>query len=134
MKSSGCFNLTRRQREKVAELRLRLGELGYFIFAIARRLRKHRHDFLAVHKNNPATFFLVRPTRYRSVTIQPYGPTRQPHAVAKLVEHVRSIRLLVHWVEQIPLNQKNLRLEHFLTEVGEREYRRLSEKQNPAGS
>ena len=133
MKRQKAFNVTARQMIKLNKLRARLAESGYFICIVARRFRRQKHDFLAVNKSNRNEFFVVRPKRDGSVTIAPNGQPHRPHAVAGIIEDMRSSALFVRWLPQIFSKRTNLRLEHFLTERGELEYRRLTQKQTPAG-
>jgi len=127
------FDVTMLQTVRLDELRKRLAESGYFIFSVSRRFRRQRHDFLAVNKDNRNEFFIVRPEQKGGVSITPYGPVQQPRKVADILEDMRSAALYVHWLPQFLPNRTNLRLEHFFTEQGERKYRRLMQKQTPAG-
>ena len=73
------FRTTKAQRETLVKLRSRLGELGYHIFPVAKKFRRHPRDFLAVPKGGtnigePDNFLRVHPRRDGAVSIQPFGP------------------------------------------------------------
>lgn len=112
-------------RIQITELRDGLGQLSYFIFPLAKRFRKHQRDFVAVPRDNPHGFLIVKLTASREIIVQPYCIKSLYAQVVELTEGLGVPRHRIRWLNQIPLNQKNLRLEHFLTEKAEKEYREL---------
>lgn len=113
------------QAIQIGELRERLGESGYFIFPIARRFRTHKQDFLAMRRERPREFLIVKPKNKGFISLKPYCLKSQHQDIAAIVDEFKAAGCLVRWLAQLSLQRSNLRLEHFLTEPGKREYARL---------
>lgn len=91
------FRVTRRQQRTLVYLRRLLAEEGCFIFPVAKPLRRHRKDFIALPKNSPSHFLRVRPTSSGKVIIQSFVPLRHLHLKTKLFERTRKLGAWVQW-------------------------------------
>lgn len=64
------------QLQTLKILRRRLGENGYLIFAVAPWYRRHESDFVAMPKEAPRQFSVVRATATNTVVVRPFADPR----------------------------------------------------------
>lgn len=86
------------QQKMLERLRKELAEQGYAIFPIAKNHRRHRLDFIAVLKEPPLNFLVVRPTAKGRLSVTPFGPRSQYRQADKAITHARrAIDINVSW-------------------------------------
>lgn len=78
------------QQKMLERLRVELATEGYAIFPIAKSHRRHQLDFVAVLKEPPMNFLVVRPTLKDRVSVTPYGPWSQYGAAYRAIGYARS--------------------------------------------
>jgi hypothetical protein len=86
------------QQKAVERLRICLAEKGYAIFPIAKEHRRHHLDFIAVLKDPPMNFLIVRPTEKGRVSVTPFGPRSQyRYADQAVIQARRGIDIVIAW-------------------------------------
>ncbi len=91
MRKQKRIRTTTNQRAAIDLLKKRIAELGYSVFCVNKKYRKHYLDFVGVLRSNSIgtpNLFLVHPLRNDSVLVRPYW-RNQPHKA-----HEAAIRAL----------------------------------------
>lgn len=78
-----------RQRNAMERLRKCLAEKGYAVFPIAKEHRRHSLDFIAVLKDPPMNFLVVRPTERGRISVTPFGPRTQYYYAEQAILRAR---------------------------------------------
>lgn len=93
------------QFNALALLRARIGELGYLIVPVAPKYRRHKTDFVAIPKDDPHFFAIVRAAAKR-IVIRPFGGTRGE--LHNMIPYVRkSAKVPIYRAFPRPMDPKN---------------------------
>lgn len=86
------------QQKAIEQLRNSLASNGYLTFPISPKWRRHKLDFVAVLKEPPMNFLVVRPTLKGRISLTPYGPRSQyVYAQRAVTQACQNIDVIVGW-------------------------------------